>query len=221
MAREPAVIVPLAPAHVKDVARLHCATLTGLLSRLGPCAASAYYTGCARSAAAAGFVFLEAGEVKGFVLGSLGPGDLQREVVRHNPVGVFLGVCAGVLRRPSALRWLARSFRGPDAGSYDATAPELTYLAVGVPWRGTGAGRRLVEAFTSALREAGATACELSVDADNAEAVAFYERLGFRPVGRYREFGVLHLRYRLDLLPPGAGAEGAQTQGKGAGDAGV
>ena len=215
------MIVPLAPAHAGAVARLHRASLTGLLSRLGPRAACAYYSGCARSAAASGFVLLEAGEVRGFVLGSLRPGELQREVLRRNPFGILLGVGAGVLRRPSALWWLARSFRGPDAGSYDATVPELTYLAIAAEHRGGGAGRRLVEAFTAALRAAGAAACELSVDADNAAAVAFYERLGFLPVGSYREFGALHLRYRLELLPPGTGAGGAQAPGRGAGGASV
>ena len=49
------------------------------------------------------------------------------------------------------------------------------------------------------MRAAGATSYELSVDHDNAGADAFYRRLGFTQVGKYREFGVDHRRYRLDL----------------------
>ena len=195
------MIVPLAVEHAQRVARLHCSCLTGLLSQLGPGASRAFYAGCARAESATAFVCLEEGEIRGFVLGSVCPGRLKREVVRLNPLGILSGICIGVLRRPAALRWLVKSFRGPDEGSYDAEAPELTYLAVAEERRGSGIGRRLVEAFTAAMGNAGVPVYELSVDADNRPAAVFYERLGFLPAGRYREFGVLHRRYRLDLHP--------------------
>jgi ribosomal protein S18 acetylase RimI-like enzyme len=202
------MIVPLGVEHVHRVARLHCSCLTGLLSLLGQRAAEAFYAGCTRAESATAFVCLEEGEIQGFVVGSICPGRLKSEVVRQNTLGILSGICLGVLRRPAALRWLVKSFSGPDEGSYDAGAPELTYLAVAEERRGSGIGKQLVEAFTAAMRAAGVPAYALSVDAGNRQAVAFYESLGFLPAGSYREFGLLHRRYRLDLHPAGAAAQG-------------
>lgn len=191
-------IVPMTFEHVDDVARLHCAGLSGLVSMLGERAARAFYTGCVRSAFAVGFVAVEDGAVRGFVLGSVHPVRLRRDLLGRNPLGVMIGMGEGILRRPSALAWLLRSFRGPDAGSYDDRAAELTYLAVAPAARGHGIGRQLVDAFAVAMREKGVAAFELSVDEDNPQAIRFYEGMGFQRIGQYREFGRLHVRYRED-----------------------
>jgi ribosomal protein S18 acetylase RimI-like enzyme len=193
------VIAPLRAEHAKQVAALHCATLTGLLTRLGPAAAEAFYIGCTRTALAIGLVDVEGSVVRGFVLGSLHPDQLQREALRANRVGVLMGMAGGILMRPSSLFWLIKSQRGPDEGSFNATFPSLIYLSVAVDQRGAGVGGQLVDAFTRAVRTAGGDGYDLSVDDDNVAAIAFYERLGLSLIGRYREFGVQHRRYRLSL----------------------
>ena len=94
---------------------------------------------------------------------------------------------------------LVGSLRGSGKRDYDRGAAELMYLAVSSETRGRGIGERLVEAFTEEMRNAGVQAYELSVDEGNESAAAFYERLGFVPRGRYREFGRFHRRYRLEI----------------------
>ncbi|MDC7123766.1 GNAT family N-acetyltransferase [Cellulomonas fimi] len=47
--------------------------------------------------------------------------------------------------------------------------------------QGQGWGRRLVDALAEALRERGVTGLHLGVDARNTGAIAFYDRVGFRP----------------------------------------
>jgi ribosomal protein S18 acetylase RimI-like enzyme len=188
--------------HAAAVAALHGASLSGLLAQLGPAALRAYYIACAESPLATAFVALDGSTVQGFVLGSTATSDLRRDVIRRNPVGVVAGIVAGVLRRPTVLRWLIRSERGPDSGFYNATAPELIYLAVSPGQRGRGMGRRLVDAFADAMRAAGQTRFELSVDESNREGVAFYERLGFARLGEYDEFGQRHIRYASPVAPP-------------------
>jgi ribosomal protein S18 acetylase RimI-like enzyme len=140
--------------------------------------------------------------VEGFVLGAISTAGLRRDVIRRKPVAAVAGIVAGVLRRPAALRWLLRSARGPDSGFYDATAPELIYLAVSPRQRGRGMGRLLVDAFADAMRAAGQTRFELSVDESNREGAAFYERLGFTRLGEYDEFGQRHIRYASPVAPP-------------------
>lgn len=196
------MIVPLGVEHVDAVAQLHCAALRGLLSELGVPAARAYYAGCARANSAVGFVHVEDGVVRGYVLGSAHPDRLKREVLRSHPVGTLAGLCVGIMRQPSLLVWLLKSVRGPDEGTYDGQVAELTYLAVVADCRSGGIGRRLVNAFAGAMREAGVQAYELSVDDENRAAIGFYERLGFRLTGPYREFGILRRRYRLGLEHP-------------------
>jgi len=193
------MIVPLSREHMSAVARLHCASLRGLLRDLGEPAARAYYSGALGLEHAVAFVFLEGGAVAGFVAGSIHPDRMKNGVLAANPAGVLAGILTGSLRRPSSLWWLARSLRGPEAGAYDSRVPELTYLATDERHRRHGVGRQLVEAFSAALRARGVSACELSVDEDNRSASGFYEQLGFRQVGRYQEFGTQHIRYRIEL----------------------
>jgi ribosomal protein S18 acetylase RimI-like enzyme len=193
------MIVPLSREHVSAVARLHCASLSGLVRELGEPAVRAYYGGALGLEHAVTCVCLEGGAVAGFVAGSVHPDRMHSGVLRANPAGVLAGVLTGSLRRPSSLWWLARSLRGPDAVGYDARVPELTYLATDERHRRHGVGRQLVEAFSTALRARGVAAYELSVDEGNHSASAFYEHLGFRQVGRYQEFGAQHVRYRIEL----------------------
>jgi ribosomal protein S18 acetylase RimI-like enzyme len=47
--------------------------------------------------------------------------------------------------------------------------------------QGQGWGRKLIETLSVALRERGVTGLHLGVDARNTGAIAFYERVGFRP----------------------------------------
>ncbi|HXT01138.1 MAG TPA: GNAT family N-acetyltransferase [Elusimicrobiota bacterium] len=193
------MIVPLGREHADRVAALHCAALTGLLAELGEPAARAFYAGAVESGAAVGFVSLGDGAVDGFVFGSVHPDRLKGSAARCSPAGLAAGVLLGVLKRPGSLVRLLKSFRGPDEGTFDADAPELTYLAVSAGRRGGGIGRGLVDAFSQAMRGAGAAAYELSVDDDNQRAAAFYEKRGFERVGSYREFGTARRRYRLKL----------------------
>jgi ribosomal protein S18 acetylase RimI-like enzyme len=191
------VIESLASRHVKAVAALHCATLTGLLSQLGRPAAEAFYAGCVRTQIAVGLVYLEDTKLRGFVLGSPHPDLLKRDVLRKNLLGTLASLGLGIVTRPSAALWLLKSFKGPDEGSFDTRASELIYLAVNEESRGGGVGTKLVKAFNERMRAAGMNAYEVSVDEDNATAITFYERLGFHLTGRYREFGTQHRRYRL------------------------
>jgi len=191
-------ITPLKGEHVRAVAALHVRELTGLLRALGGPAARAFYSGCVESPNMIGFVALDRGEVRGFVCGSMLPRALKLEAVAQKPIAFTVGVAWGVLRRPAALPYVWQLLRG-SAGTHDAGAPELTYLAVAPEARRGGIGKDLVNAFTAALRAKGARTCELSVEHENVAADAFYRRLGFKSVGNYHEFGVDHRRYSLDI----------------------
>ena len=185
--------------HVDAVARLHSKSLTGLLRDLGPAAIRAFYLGAIKSDYAIAFVVLEQGILQGFVFGSTTPALLKRDILKNSFFETYLSTRLGVLRSPSTLISLWNRTWGSGERSYNAQAAELTYLAVDEETRTAGLGQRLVDGFGQALVERGVSAYELSVDADNGPAISFYHRLGFLRVGEYQEFGIKHLRYRLDL----------------------
>ena len=187
------MIEPLDTRDVKAVAELHCATLTGLLTQMGPRAVEAFYMGCVKSTLAIGLVYLEQSNIRGFVLGSPHPDRLKRDIFRQNPIGLL----SALLAKPSSIVPLLESLGGPEEGHCDRRAPDLSYLSVAREVRGGGIGTKLVEAFSERMRIAEVDGYNLSVDEDNGAAIAFYEHLGFHVTGRYREFGIRRLRYRL------------------------
>lgn len=92
------------------------------------------------------------------------------------------------LRSTSALVVVARAGGDRLAGfaimRYAADEAHLDLLAVVPERRGHGVGRRLVEWLEKPALVAGITTVELEVRAGNRGARAFYERLGYREVGR-------------------------------------
>ncbi len=62
--------------------------------------------------------------------------------------------------------------------------------------RGRGIGRMLMEAALKAAWGSGLTRVELAVHADNAPAIALYERLGFEREGVLRNASLIDGRYR-------------------------
>jgi len=61
----------------------------------------------------------------------------------------------------------------------------VTQICVSQAARGTGAGHALLRQSLMALRQSGCRAASLTVTAANAEAVALYERVGFRTVRQF------------------------------------
>jgi ribosomal protein S18 acetylase RimI-like enzyme len=193
------MVEPLTDSHVDAVSNLHAQSLTGLLRDLGGKALRAFYTGAIKSDYAIAFVIREQDVLQGFVFGSTNPPLLKQEILKNAFLATFLGVCLGVLRKPSTLISLWKSTRASGESSYDTEVPELTYLAVDEKCRTGGRGQQLLDRFGQALVERGVFAYELSVDADNEAAIDFYQRQGFMRVGEYEEFGLNHYRYHMDL----------------------
>ena len=66
-------------------------------------------------------------------------------------------------------------------------------------WRGRGNGKPLVDATLSEARRFGFVRIELTVYADNAQAIALYESVGFKTEGVLRDAALIDGLYR-DLI---------------------
>ncbi len=111
-------------------------------------------------------------------------------------------------RRPTDLGVVAEADTGAPMGAawarlataevagYGFVADDVPEIGMAVlaPYRGVGAGSRLLDACIVALREAGHRAASLSVEDGNIVARRLYETRGFRPVGRVGGSGTLLLR---------------------------
>jgi len=80
---------------------------------------------------------------------------------------------------------------------YDAVADLSVYVEQ--HWRGQGVGRRLLEELVTLARTLGYHKLVLAAFPFNKAGVALYDRLGFTPVGIYREQGQLDGRW-VDVL---------------------
>jgi ribosomal-protein-alanine N-acetyltransferase len=98
--------------------------------------------------------------------------------------------CAGLLPMPGVWLTLARdeeSVIGFSLARAVADEAELLLLAVKPAMQGRGIGKMLLERFTEAARERGATRLHLEVREGN-HALSLYERACFTLVGRRRNY---------------------------------
>ena len=63
---------------------------------------------------------------------------------------------------------------------YDGHRGWINYLAVDPDHQGSGFGRTIMERAERLLLDAGCPKINLQIRKDNAEAIAFYEKIGFR-----------------------------------------
>jgi ribosomal protein S18 acetylase RimI-like enzyme len=113
-------------------------------------------------------------------------------------------------RSPRAFLLIARAADGTAAGfaaiepvaEGSETIAQVSYIGVRPQLWGQGIGETLLLETLRRLKAAGYARVELSVYPDNRKAVALYERLGWRPVGRpapHPRTGKPEQRYELRL----------------------
>jgi ribosomal protein S18 acetylase RimI-like enzyme len=126
-----------------------------------------------------------AGATVGFCVGgSAQVQGIARRMLLRRPFAFIGPAMLNVIRSPSRLPRVLRVARGNlGSGTGDDAPPStalLMQIAVTPADRGSGTADRLVENFLAEMLARGATAVSLGVEPDNARAIAFYRRLGFR-----------------------------------------
>lgn len=179
----------MSEADVPAVVRLHQAAFSdNFMTTFGGRFLRAFYTGLISHPDGYGCVAVDgADRTLGFCAG--GTGSVQhiaRDMLRRRPLAFALPALLNVLRSPRRIGrmfQIARSYLG--GSSDDTTAPSaalLMQIAVAEERRGSGAAQQLVEQFLEEMRSRGATSVSLGVEPDNARAIAFYRRVGFKEV---------------------------------------
>ena len=184
---------------IKRLAVLHHSVMRTLLSDLGLPVVSRYYQVARADRSVVGIcVVSPSGEMLGWALGSPHP-DLINSRVRTPFIWFLFQMLRLTLTHPLVL-WPLISYVLGSSGQpgMKSGAIELTYIGVASNQRNKELGSKLLDAFIEASRLAGHRSIILSVETENAPAIALYERSGFKITqsfseGRYK-------RHRMELI---------------------
>ena len=173
---------------VSKVVAVHLSSFPGFfLSFLGPRFLSLFYTGICTAPEGISFVYLnDTGLPAGFVAGTSNPGGFYSRLLKRDWLKFALASIAPVLRKPSVLKRVARAISHPAGNPVGDDVAGLFSIGVLPELQGTGAGKKLVQAFLDEAKQRGCRRVFLTTDRDNNEAVnSFYEKLGFEIERQY------------------------------------
>ena len=192
-------IIPFAELNaeqVRSVARLHEQSLHSLLADLGLPFVERYYQIVQTEPGVIGYCAeSESGAPLGWAVGSSKPEQVNGRL-REALIWFAWQMTRVVFTRPRVLGQLFSSLRTTSTPMPEGVV-ELTYISVDPSMRGQGLGRALLDAFTQAARAAGYRSAGLSVEAENAAAIALYTKAGFEITASFTE-GSFH-RHRMEL----------------------
>ncbi|HVA03643.1 MAG TPA: GNAT family N-acetyltransferase [Acidimicrobiales bacterium] len=168
------------PADAGRAASLHGQLISeGFLASLGAQFLRRLYGRIARSDDSFLLVAEAEGTVVGFIAGSVALGRLYRSFLLRDSVVAALSAPVGLVTALPRVFETLRHGLGHGLGGADTHAGELLAVAVDPRFRGRRVGLGLVEGFLGELERRGAGAASVVVGADNASAIAMYERAGF------------------------------------------
>ena len=178
--RPAATIRAMTDHEARAVARLHAESITeGFLSRLGPRFLAEIYRGVAHDAESHVWVADDQGVVGGFCAYSRRVGGMYKRILRAR----FLRL--GIASLPRSLNfWVLREMldtvRYPAKQAAQELPPaEILSIAVDASQRGTGVGRRLLEAALEQARQDGEPQIKVLAGAALDGANRFYQSCGF------------------------------------------
>lgn len=175
-------LVPMRPEHIQAVVQTHLASFPDFfLSFLGPRFLSLYYAGICKAPEGIGLVYLNtSGFPAGFVVGSSNPRGFYSRLLKQDWLRFALASVGAIIRKPSVIGRVARGLFHPGGNPVGDDVAGLFSIGVLPELQGTGAGKKLVQAFLQEASKRGCKGMFLTTDRDDNEAVnAFYQKLGF------------------------------------------
>ena len=164
-----------------SVVNVHLASFTGFfLSSMGDRFLQEFYKSVLLDETHIAYVFPNAEDISGFVVGTTQPAGLYKRVLKSNLVNFLVSSIPVVMKDPFVALRLMRRIRMAHGMAFEADYALLMSIAVDPNEQGKGIGARLVDAFLQDARERGCLGVVLTTDArDNDPANYFYLRRGF------------------------------------------
>lgn len=169
--------------HLLEVIDIHLESFPGFfLTFLGRRFLYVYYHGVIQYPDCIASVFIENGNVQGFVAGVMNPSGFYSALIKRDIFRFAIAAFPAFLKRPGIILRLLRAFRRPGEAPKKAYGiSELTSLAVRPSAQGQGFGRDLIDAYIARVKALGGISIFLSTDAINNDSVnKFYRNRRFK-----------------------------------------
>ena len=167
---------------VDQVVAVHLASFPSFfLSFLGTDFLSLFYSGIISAQEGIAFVYLnDAGILVGFVAGTKNPRGFYSRLLKRDWFKFALVSINPILHKPSIILRVIRAVLHPSDNPAGDDVAGLFSIGVLPEWQGSGAGKKLVQAFLDEATRRGCKSVFLTTDRDNNDAInAFYKKLGF------------------------------------------
>lgn len=175
-------IRPLEKNDLKSVVDVHLSSFPGFfLSSLGDRFLSHFYSGICSAPEGIAFVYLNIAETPaGFVAGTSNPRGFYTRLLKRDWLKFAMASILPVLKKPSIVSRIARAVSHPSENPLGDDVAGLFSIGVLPELQGSGAGKKLVQAFLQEAKKRGCKRVFLTTDRDNNEVVnSFYQKLGF------------------------------------------
>jgi ribosomal protein S18 acetylase RimI-like enzyme len=184
------------------VAQLHHAAMgNSLWARLGLPFLTELYRGMVDNPLFFGFVYEEAGRVRGFIAGSSDAEAMMGQLFKRRFLTLGAAASLGVLRRPGVLRKLAQTARYFQASDdSDLVVPaESLFCSFEPELRGKRVSGHINKVLFDELLARGETHVKITTETDNTGANRQLTSWGFERRGEFDFYGKRMVRYVLDL----------------------
>lgn len=194
-------IRPLQYRDAERVAELHEAAMgRSLWAQLGRPFLAALYRAMVDSPLFLGFVYVEDGEVKGFIAGSQDTGAMYADLLRRRGQFLFPPAIVGALRRPSTIRHLLETARYGSVSGGDGVKAESLFCSFVPDLRGKRVSGHINKVLFDELRARGHSHVKISTETDNEGANRQLRSWGFEQQQTFRFYGKEMVTYVLDLV---------------------
>ena len=198
-------IIPMKAGHVGQVAHLHLKNLhTRFSGRAGYELLKLYYETVTKEIGGSGYVAIRQSEVLGYVCGIWDVQKLRNYLFLDHWFLLVVWGTIQVLGQPQLIfNFLARFHSSDSAadmpdGSYRIPY-ELRPIVVSPKMRRAGLGQQLVKRLIDDAQSRGYESIHLYTELDNEVASKFYEKVGFKEIGRPVRNSEQYILFKLEI----------------------
>lgn len=201
---DPEVMGRIRPLQYRDADRVadlhHAAMGNSLWAQLGRPFLAALYRGLVDSPWFLGFVYIEDGEIKGFIAGSSDTSTMYRDVLRRRLPFIAPSAAWGLLKRPSVAMKLVETARYFGVSGAEDVKAESLFCSFVPDLRGKRVSGHINKVLFDELRARGHAHVKITTEVDNDGANRQLSSWGFESRGTFRFYGKEMVTYVLDLV---------------------
>jgi RimJ/RimL family protein N-acetyltransferase len=198
-----AVLAAIRPLQFRDarrVAELHHAAMgNSLWARLGVPFLQSLYQSLVDSPYFLGFVYVEDGDVRGFIAGSLDTAKMYRDIAKRRYMFLAPTAALGLLRHPGVAVTLLETARYFGVSGAADVPGESLFCSFEPELRGKRVSGHINKVLFDELAARGHQRVKITTEVDNEGANRQLQSWGFRDAHRFRFYGKDMVTYVLDL----------------------